>query len=69
MPPPPTASSAPDVTTPPSVGEVLSVSAEHLRGIHGTPRNDCWRCGRDSDPGPAAAAASAAGPEAEPSGE
>lgn len=55
MPPPP-ASPGPSVSTL-SVGEVLSVSAEHLRGIHDTPRGDCWRCKRASDVDPATAGA------------
>lgn len=32
----------------PSVGEVLSVSAAHLRGLHDAPRDDCWRCRREA---------------------
>jgi hypothetical protein len=51
MPPLPVASPGPDVTTP-SVGEVLSVSAEHLRGLHDTPRTECWRCRRTADAEP-----------------
>lgn len=34
----------------PSVGQVLSVSAAHLRGLHDSPRDDCWRCRRSADP-------------------
>jgi hypothetical protein len=35
--------------SPPSVGEVMSRSAEHLRGMHDTPRADCWRCRNSAD--------------------
>ena len=56
MPALPVASPGPDVMTP-SVGEVLSVSAEHLRGLHDTVRPDCWRCRRSADPELDAAAA------------
>ena len=48
MPPPLSADPVPEAA--PSVGEVLTVSADHLRGIHVTPRADCWRCQRDVDP-------------------
>jgi hypothetical protein len=44
MPPPPATTPGPDAA--PSVGEVLALSADHLRGMHDTPRADCWRCRR-----------------------
>ncbi|HEX2765426.1 MAG TPA: hypothetical protein VHR55_02100 [Candidatus Limnocylindria bacterium] len=26
------------------------MSAAHLRGLHDSPRHDCWRCRRTADP-------------------
>ena len=48
MPPPAAANPGSDATGP-SVGETLTVSAEHLRGLHHASRTDCWRCRRDAD--------------------
>ena len=46
----PSPTQQPNDSATPSVGQVLSVSAAHLRGLHDSPRDDCWRCRRAADP-------------------